>query len=184
MCEDRLIVERRAVVRVGQHLEHVVDGDHVQHARHPLRRAGVDRLDPAVRHSAAEQLGVEHPGQSHRVGVLGPPGDLVAPLEARQRAANLRADPGAVRIQRRHHRSTPIPLPTPFPRAFSCPGLSVPRPSVPRPSVPRPSVPKRLPRPRALGAAPRTPSRYADLGHFFPAGPTRLRLDDHRIRCV
>ena len=43
--QDRLIVEGGAVIGSADHLPHVVDGDDVQHARHLLRRAGVDRLD-------------------------------------------------------------------------------------------------------------------------------------------
>ena len=57
-----------------------------------LRGAGVDRLDPAVRHGAAEYLGMQHAGQAHGVGVFGAAGDLVAAFEARHRAADLRAD--------------------------------------------------------------------------------------------
>ena len=105
--QDRLVVERRAVIGTGQHLHHVVDGDDVEHARQLLRGAGVDRLDLAVGHRAAEQLGMQHARHPHGVGVFGAAGDLVAAFEARHRAADLRADLGAVRIEGRDHQCVP-----------------------------------------------------------------------------
>ena len=91
------------------HLLHVVDGDDVQHARHLLRRAGVDRLDAAVRDRAAEDLGMQHARQPHGVGVFGAAGDLVAAFEPRHRAADLRADLGGAGIQCRGHQCAPLP---------------------------------------------------------------------------
>ena len=106
--EDRLVVERRAVIRVRDHGLDVVDGDDAVDAGHLLRRAGVDRLDAAVRDRAAEDLGVQHAGQAQIVGVLGAPRDLVARFEPRQRAADLAAD-RAARNRRRAHQCAPFP---------------------------------------------------------------------------
>src|SRR4051812_27723120 len=41
--EDRLIMERRPIIRVGQYLQYVVDRDDVEHARYFLRCVGFDR---------------------------------------------------------------------------------------------------------------------------------------------
>ena len=101
--QDRLIVERWAVVGALQHLHHVVDRDDVQHARKLLRRAGVDRFDLAVGDGAAEQLGIQHARHPHGVGVFGAAGDLVAAFDARHRAADLRADLGVGGIESRGH---------------------------------------------------------------------------------
>src|SRR5262249_45368573 len=64
---------------------------------HVFRRAGVDRGDAAMRDRAAEDLGVQHAGKPHGVSVFGAPGDLVARLESRQRAPDLRASRGSLR---------------------------------------------------------------------------------------
>ena len=42
--QDRLVVERRPVIRIGNHLDDVVDGDDAEHARHLLCRADVDAI--------------------------------------------------------------------------------------------------------------------------------------------
>ena len=49
--EDRLVVEGRAVERIGDDLAHVVDGDDAVHAGKRARRAHVDALDAAMRHA-------------------------------------------------------------------------------------------------------------------------------------
>ena len=121
--QDRLVVERRAVIGAFQHLHHVVDGDDVQHARQLLGRAGVDRLDLAVRDGAAEQLGVHHARHAHGVGVFGAAGDLVAAFEARHRAADLRADLGAAGIEGRDHQCAPSFHPAP--RAMRAPDIDL-----------------------------------------------------------
>ena len=87
--EDRLVVEGRAVIGLGDDLAHVLGCDDAIDAGHLPGRAGVDRLDAAVRDRAAENLAVQHAGQPHGVGVFGAPGDLLARLEPRQRAADL-----------------------------------------------------------------------------------------------
>ena len=69
--EDRLVVEGRAVIGLGDDLAHVVGGDDAVDAGHLLGRAGVDRLDAAVGDGAAEDLSVQHAGQPHGVGVFG-----------------------------------------------------------------------------------------------------------------
>ena len=52
--EDRLIMKRWPIVRVRQYLQHIVDGDDVEHARYFLRCVGFDRLDATMRHRAAK----------------------------------------------------------------------------------------------------------------------------------
>ncbi len=89
--QNRLIVERRTVIGIGDHLAHVVGGDDAKNARHRLRGAGVDRLDAAVCDGAAKDLAVQHPGQPHHMRVLGAAGDLLACFEAWNRAADLAA---------------------------------------------------------------------------------------------
>ena len=89
--QDRLVVERRAVIGIGDHLADVVGGDDAVHARHRAGRAHVDALDAAMRHGAAEDLSVQHAGQPHVVDVFGAAGDLLARFEPRHRAADLGA---------------------------------------------------------------------------------------------
>ena len=94
--EYRLVVERRTVIGLGDHLADVVGGKHAKDARYFLRRAGVDRLDAAMRHGAAENLAVQHAVQSHQVGIFGSAGHFFARFEARDRTADL-ATPYRVR---------------------------------------------------------------------------------------
>ena len=82
--QDRLVVERRAVIGIGDHLADIVGGEHAMNAGNLLRRAGVDRLDPAMRDGAAKDLAVQHAGQPHRVSVFGPSAHLVARFEPGQ----------------------------------------------------------------------------------------------------
>ncbi len=89
--QDRLVVERRPVIRIGDHLAHVVRGDDAKHARHCLRRGRIDRLDAAMRHGGTENLAMQHAGQPHQVRVFGAAGDFFAAFEARHRAADLAA---------------------------------------------------------------------------------------------
>ncbi len=89
--QDGLIVERGAVVGIGDHLADVVGGEDAMNAGNLLRGAGVDRLDPAMRHRAAEDLSVQHSRQPHGVRVFGASGDLLAGFEPRQRTADLPA---------------------------------------------------------------------------------------------
>ena len=76
---------------------------------HRLRGARVDRPDAAMGDGAAEDLGVQHAGKPHGVGVFGAPGDLVARLEPRQRAPDLRADRGVLHGVRCHQWVAPLP---------------------------------------------------------------------------
>ena len=99
--EDRLVVERRAVVRLGDDGADVVGGDHAVHAADRLRGADVDALDATVRDGAAEDLAVEHPRQAQVVDVLRAPGDLLPRLEPRDRAADLRGFGGRARALHR-----------------------------------------------------------------------------------
>ena len=71
-------------------------GHDAMDARKFFRCAGVDRLDAAVRDGAAKDFAMQHARQAHGVGIFGATGDLVARLEARQRAADLSAACGAV----------------------------------------------------------------------------------------
>ena len=82
--QDRLIMECRTVIGIGNDLGDVLGGDDAIDARDFFRRAHVDRLDAAVRHGAAEDFSVQHAGQPHRMGVFGAADDLVARFEPRQ----------------------------------------------------------------------------------------------------
>jgi hypothetical protein len=97
--ENRLVVEGRPVIGIGDHLADVVGGNDAENAGNFLGRAHVDRLDAAVRHGGAKNLAVQHAGQPHQVRVLGPAGDLLAPFEAWHRAADLAAAHGIGRHQ-------------------------------------------------------------------------------------
>ena len=82
--QNRLVVERRAVIGVGDHPADIVGGVHALHAGNFRGGAGVDRLDSAVRHGAAEDLAVQHAGQPQEMSVFGASGDLFATLEPGQ----------------------------------------------------------------------------------------------------
>ena len=106
--QDRLIVERRAVIGLGDDLAHVFGRDDAVDAGHCLGRAGVDRLDAAMGNGAAEDLSVQHAGQAHGVGVFGAPGDLLARLDPGQRAADLRPDLSLFNRGRCHQWDAPV----------------------------------------------------------------------------
>jgi hypothetical protein len=89
--QDRLVVERRAVIGIGDDFNDVLRSDDAEHAGDFLRRADVDRLDAAVRDRRAEDLAIKHAGQPHQMGIFGAPGDLFARFEPRYRAADLAA---------------------------------------------------------------------------------------------
>ena len=89
--QDRLIVERWAVIGIGDDLDDILCGDDAIDAGHFFRRAGVDRFDAAMRDGRTEDLAVQHAGQTHQMRVLGAAGDLFARFEARHRAADLAA---------------------------------------------------------------------------------------------
>ena len=89
--QDRLVVERRPVIGIGDDLADVIRGDDAENAGDFLRRGRVDRLDAAVRHGGTKNLAVQHAGQPHQMGVFGAAGDLLAAFEARHRAADLAA---------------------------------------------------------------------------------------------
>ena len=95
--EHGLVVERRAVIRVGHDFLQIGGAHHAMHAAHGLGRAHVEAPDPAVRDAAAENPAVQHAGQAQVVDVLGPPGDLQPGLQARQRAPDLRRFSGTER---------------------------------------------------------------------------------------
>ena len=89
--EDRLVVESRAVIGLRDDLANILGGDDAINPGHLPGCAHIDRSDAAVRDGAAENLAVQHPGKPHGMGVFGAPGDLVAPFEPRQGAADLSA---------------------------------------------------------------------------------------------
>ena len=89
--QDRLVVESRPVIRIGDDFDDILRGDDAEDAGHLPRCADVERFDAAVRHRAAEDLAVQHAGQPHQVGIFGAAGDLFACFEARHRAADLAA---------------------------------------------------------------------------------------------
>ncbi len=108
--EDGLVVEGRAVIRLGNDLAHVFRRDHAIDAGERFRRAGIDRLDAAVRHGAAEDLGMQHALQAHRVGIFGSARDLLAGFEPRQRASDLCADRAGRDGCRSHQCAAPFGL--------------------------------------------------------------------------
>jgi hypothetical protein len=89
--EDRLVVEGRSIVGVGDHFAHVVAGVDGEDAGHLARFAHVDRFDAAVCHRAAKYFSMQHAGHLHHMGVFGAAGHLLARFEPRQRAADLSA---------------------------------------------------------------------------------------------
>src|SRR5262249_38538349 len=60
VSQDRLIVERRSVIWIGDDLAYLLDGDCVQNAWQLFCRARVDALDKTMRNCAPEQLGIKH----------------------------------------------------------------------------------------------------------------------------
>ena len=88
--QDRLVVERRAVIRIGDQPENILAGDDAMHAGHLLRGTDVDRADAAVGDGAAEDFSVQHAGQDQVVGVFGAAGDLGARFKPRNALSDLR----------------------------------------------------------------------------------------------
>ena len=88
--EDRLVVKRRPIERVGHDLEHIIDGHDPMDALERLRGADIEPDDAAVRNRAAHDLAVEHAGQAQIVHVFGAAGDFGLTFEARDRASDLR----------------------------------------------------------------------------------------------
>ena len=89
--QDRLVVERRAVIGIGDDRLDVLAGIDAEHAGQGTCRAHVDRLDAPVRHRAAEDLAGQHAGHAHDVGIFGAAADFGARFEPRQRAPDLLA---------------------------------------------------------------------------------------------
>jgi len=88
-----------------------IAGHDVMDAGQRARRRRVDAADAPVRDRAAEDLAVEHAGQAQVVHILGAAGDLGAPFEARQRAADLARAGG-------HRAHAALPCASPKPRAL------------------------------------------------------------------
>ena len=105
--EDRLVVERRAVIGVRDDLAHVLRRHHPVDARHRLRGAGVDRADAAVSDGRAKNLAEQHARQAQIVRVFGASRDLLAGFEPRRRAADLAAG-GCCGRYRRHQWLAPL----------------------------------------------------------------------------
>ena len=74
--EHRLVVERRAVVRIGHDGGHVLGGQHAMHARQGQGRLRIDPPDATVREGAAHDLPMQHARQPEGVDVFGPPRQL------------------------------------------------------------------------------------------------------------
>jgi hypothetical protein len=74
-------VKGRPIERLGHDLTDILDGRHAVHPSKGARLRRIDRADASVRHGAAHDLAVEHPGQAQIVHVLGPAGDLGGALE-------------------------------------------------------------------------------------------------------
>ena len=83
--------EGGTVIRIRNYFADVVASIDTVNTRHPSSGARVDQLDAAVRHRAAENLGVQHAGYLHEMGVFGAPSHLLAGFKAGQRAADLAA---------------------------------------------------------------------------------------------
>ncbi len=98
--EDGLIVEGRTVIRIGNQREDVFTRDHGVHAGQRARFRRVDRDDARVRHRAAHDLAVQHPGQHEMMDVLDRAGDLGDAFETLDRARDF-AQRGADRLHQR-----------------------------------------------------------------------------------
>ncbi len=81
--QDRLVVERRPVVRIGDDGLDVLAGIDGENARYVARSAHIDGFDAPMRHRAAEELADQHAGQAHGVGIFGAPAYLRACLQSR-----------------------------------------------------------------------------------------------------
>ncbi len=87
--QDRLVMERRAEIGVGDDGEDILANYHRMHAGYRLGGAGVDASDARMRHGAAADLGVQHARQAQIVDIFGTASDLGPRLDPRQRAADL-----------------------------------------------------------------------------------------------
>ena len=74
--EHRLVVERRAVMRIDHDGGHVLGGQHAMHSRQGQGRLRIDPSDTTVREGAAHDFPVQHARQPEGVDVLGPPRQL------------------------------------------------------------------------------------------------------------
>ncbi len=90
--EDRLVVERRAVIGVRDDLAHVLGGHHPVDARHGACAAlvSIERMRPWAT-VERKYLAEQHARQAQIVSVFGASGDFLAGLEPRRRAADLAA---------------------------------------------------------------------------------------------
>jgi hypothetical protein len=89
--EHGLVVERRAVVRIGHDAGHVPGGQHAMHAGKGSRRLRIDPPDATVREGAAHDLPVEHARQPESVDVLGPSRQLGPGFESGNGVADVAA---------------------------------------------------------------------------------------------
>ena len=89
--QDRLVMKRRPVIRVGYDFADVLGSDDAIDAWKSFCRANVDGPDAAMRHSAAKDLSKQHAWQTHGVRVFGAAADFLARFETRQRAPDLSA---------------------------------------------------------------------------------------------
>ena len=87
--QDRLIVERGTIVRLGNELADVFAGDDAMHAGKRPRRLRVDAANAPVRHRRAKNLAVEHAGQAQVMRIFRAATDLGAHLKARHVPADL-----------------------------------------------------------------------------------------------
>ena len=100
--QDRLVVEGRPEIGIGDQLADVLGGVDAVDARHVECRACVDPGDPSMRDRAAHDLRVQHARQADIVGVFGAAGHLGGGFEARDGATDL-----AVRHEFRHEFEPP-----------------------------------------------------------------------------
>ena len=84
--KDRLIVEGRAVMGIGNDLPYVLGRHDAMHSLNRPRCARIDATDAPVCNGTADNLPVKHARQPQVVHVLRSPRDLRVRLETRNRA--------------------------------------------------------------------------------------------------
>ena len=87
--QDRLIVERRAVIGMRNDFPDVRDGDDVIDAFESACSRRINALDTRMRQRAAKNLAVQHSRQTQVMDVLYTPHDLLSGLETRYRLADI-----------------------------------------------------------------------------------------------
>src|SRR5262245_7949684 len=87
--EDRLVVKCRAIVGVWNNAQDVLAGIDRTYTRNLSCGSGIHSQNAAMRHSASEDLRVQHSRHLHHVRVFGAARHFIAPFNARYRAVYL-----------------------------------------------------------------------------------------------